>query len=85
MYLGEKLCDGSVEVISSGVFVIAYFMSLNHRLLQEFQMKVKVMLRPTVSRPVGQSDLVPITHLGRKTRFLLLSDSCGFVDVGRHL
>jgi hypothetical protein len=25
------------------------------------------------------------THLGRKTRFLLLSDSCGFVDVGRPL
>jgi hypothetical protein len=30
---------------------------------------------------VGQSLLVSSTHLGPKTRFLLLSDSCGFVDV----
>jgi hypothetical protein len=43
--------------------------------------KVKIKLRPTVSRPV----LVSSTHLGPKTRFLLLSDSCGFVDVGRSL
>jgi hypothetical protein len=28
---------------------------------------------------------VSSTHLGPKTRFLLLSDSCGFVDVGRSL
>jgi hypothetical protein len=37
-------------------------------------------------RPVGQSVFVsspPICDL--KTRFLLLSDSCGFVDVGRPL
>jgi hypothetical protein len=32
-------------------------------------------------RSVGQSVLVPITQLGPKTRFLLLSDSYGFVDV----
>jgi hypothetical protein len=38
------------------------------------------MLRPTVSRPVC---LVSRTHLGLTTKFLLLSDSCGFVDVGR--
>jgi hypothetical protein len=25
------------------------------------------------------------THLGPKTRFLLLSDGCGYVDVGRLL
>jgi hypothetical protein len=43
------------------------------------------MLRPTVSRSVGQSVLVSSTYLGPKTRFLLLSDSCGFVDVGRPL
>jgi hypothetical protein len=33
-------------------------------------------------RSVGQSVLVSSTHLGLTTRFLLLSDSCGFVDVG---
>jgi hypothetical protein len=38
------------------------------------------MLPPTVSRPVCLG-----THLGRTTRFLLLSDSCWFVDVGRSL
>jgi hypothetical protein len=31
---------------------------------------------------VGQSVLMLSTHLGTKTGFLLLSDSCGFVDVG---
>jgi hypothetical protein len=34
---------------------------------------------------VGQSVLVSSTHLGLTTRFLLLSDSCRFVDVGRSL
>jgi hypothetical protein len=33
-------------------------------------------------RSVGQSILVSGSHLGPKTRFLLLSDSCGFVDMG---
>jgi hypothetical protein len=36
-------------------------------------------------RSVGQSILVSSTHLGPKTRFLLLSDICGFVDVGSPL
>jgi hypothetical protein len=36
-------------------------------------------------RSVGPSVLVPSTHPGPKTRFLLLSDSCGFFDVGRPL
>jgi hypothetical protein len=40
------------------------------------------MLGPTVSRPVCSGVKPP---LGPKTRFLLLSDSCGFVDMGRHL
>jgi hypothetical protein len=31
----------------------------------------------------GQSVLMSRTHLGLMTRFLLLSDSCRFVDVGR--
>jgi hypothetical protein len=43
--------------------------------------ELSFMLRPTVRRPVylGKS-----THLGFTTS-LLLSDSCGFVDVGRSL
>jgi hypothetical protein len=36
-------------------------------------------------RSVGQSVLEWSTHLGFTTRFLLLSDSCEFVDVGRSL
>jgi hypothetical protein len=36
-------------------------------------------------RPVSQSVLMSSTHLEPKTRFLLLSDSCRFVDVGRPL
>jgi hypothetical protein len=36
-------------------------------------------------RSVGQSVLVSSTHLGLTTRFLFLSDSCGYVDVGHHL
>jgi hypothetical protein len=44
--------------------------------------KVKVMLDRW---SVGQSVLVSSTHLGLTTRFLLLSDSCGFVDLGRSL
>jgi hypothetical protein len=37
------------------------------------------MLRP---KSVGQSVFVSSSHLEPKTRFLLLSDSCGFVDEG---
>jgi hypothetical protein len=36
-------------------------------------------------RSVGQSVLASSTHLGLTTRFLFLSDSCGFFDVGRSL
>jgi hypothetical protein len=36
-------------------------------------------------RSGGQSVLEQSTHLGLATRSLLLSDSCGFVDVGRPL
>jgi hypothetical protein len=42
--------------------------------------QVKVTLRSTVTRPVSL-DVTVI--LGLKTKFLLLSDGCGFVDVGR--
>jgi hypothetical protein len=34
-------------------------------------------------RSVGHSVLVSSPHLGLMTRFLLLSDNCGFVDMGR--
>jgi hypothetical protein len=34
-------------------------------------------------RSAGQSVLVSCTHLGLTTRSWLLSDSCGFVDLGR--
>jgi hypothetical protein len=46
------------------------------------QVEVKVMLRPTISRPVYLG-IKP--HLGLKTRFSLRSDDCGFVDMGRPL
>jgi hypothetical protein len=36
-------------------------------------------------RPAAQSVLVSSTHLGLKTRFLFLSDSCVFVDMWRPL
>jgi hypothetical protein len=40
------------------------------------------MLRPTVSRPVGQPVLVSNPYLGITTKFLLLSDGCGFLMWG---
>jgi hypothetical protein len=40
---------------------------------------LSLMLRPTA---VGQSVLEQSTHLGLTTKFLLLSDSCRFVDMG---
>jgi hypothetical protein len=46
------------------------------------QTQVKVTLRPTVSRPVSPG-VEP--HMGPKTRFLLPSDICSFVDGGRPL
>jgi hypothetical protein len=45
-------------------------------------LKVKVTLRPTISRPVCPG-VKP--HAGLNTTFLLLSDSCAFVDVVRPL
>jgi hypothetical protein len=59
-----------------------FWILLRMNLRIEFRVKVKVKLRPTVSRPVclGWS-----THLNLTTKFLILSDSCVFVDVGRSL
>jgi hypothetical protein len=56
------------------------WLATNSQLL--IKVKVKVTLQPTVSRPVC---LGARPHLGLKIRFLLLSDSCRFVDVGRPL
>jgi hypothetical protein len=53
-----------------------------HSLAIPISHKVKITLRPTSNRPVG---LGVKPHVGFKTRFLLLSDCCGFVDVGRPL
>jgi hypothetical protein len=46
------------------------------------RVRVRVILQPTVSRPVC---LGISTHLGLKTRSLILSDGCRLVDVGRSL
>jgi hypothetical protein len=43
------------------------------------KVKVKFILRPTASRPIC---LRVKPHLGPKTIFLLLSDSCRFVHIG---
>jgi hypothetical protein len=63
------------------VFAICYVVT-SRCMLVNYNDKVKVMLRPTVSRPVC---LGISTHLGLTTRILLLSDSCWVVDVGRCL
>jgi hypothetical protein len=42
------------------------------------EVKTKVMMRAVVSQPVS---LVVKPHPVSKTRFLLMLDSCGFVDV----
>jgi hypothetical protein len=47
------------------------------------KLKVKSKLNLRYDRRwVGQCALVSNLHLRLKTRFLLLSDSCGFVDMG---
>jgi hypothetical protein len=50
--------------------------------LKTESVKVSVTLRQKARRPVIL-DVKP--YLGLKTRFLLLSDSCHFVDVGHSL
>jgi hypothetical protein len=52
---------------------------LVHMLSLEIESKLKLCY---YRRSVGQSVLMSSPHLGPKTRFLLLSDSCKFVDVG---
>jgi hypothetical protein len=60
----------------------SHFSQLQLSAYSTTQAKVQVMLRPTVSRPVC---LRVKQHVGPKTRFLLLSDSCMFVHVWRPL
>jgi hypothetical protein len=57
-------------------------MTLYLTMLRSFKPESEVILRPTVSRPVS---LQFKSHLGLKTRFLLLSATYGFVYVGRPL
>jgi hypothetical protein len=54
----------------------------DHRSHQATTARVPFVVWPTVSRPVC-SGIKP--HPGPKTKFLLLSDGCGFVDVGLRL
>jgi hypothetical protein len=68
-----------IELILNDVCLTNFY---EESLTASNQIRVRVMLRP---RSVGQSVLVSSTHLGLTTRFLLLSDSCGFVTVGRPL
>jgi hypothetical protein len=58
------------------------FFRLHFWTLRLFKVKVKVMLRSTVSRPVCLGTKHPF---GVTTRSWLFSDSCGFVDLGRPL
>jgi hypothetical protein len=60
----------------------SYFSNCRLKPISQSKNKIKFMLRPTA---VGQSVLVSSTHLALTTGFLLLSESCGFVDVGRSL
>jgi hypothetical protein len=66
-----------------------------HRLITNYWTAFWILLRTNLlnwvrvlcydRRSVGKSVLLSSTHLGLTTRFLLLSDSCGFVDVKRSL
>jgi hypothetical protein len=62
---------------------LCHFDVFRHRIayVENFS-SLHIEAKVTVSRPVC---LVVKPHLGPKTRFLLLSGSCGFVDVGRPL
>jgi hypothetical protein len=65
-------CLDNIGVIISLLFISSYMCRSKSKLCYE-------------RRSVGQSVLVSSTHLGFNIRFLLLSDSYEFVDVGRPL
>jgi hypothetical protein len=62
-------------------FLFLYILTVSNKKFCEEQVKESNLCY--YWRSVGQSVLVSSAHLWPKTRFLLLSDSCGFVDVGR--
>jgi hypothetical protein len=70
------------SILLKTIYFALYTTPLSVQALQNWLCQVKIMLRPTISRP-GCLGVKP--HLGHKARFLLLSDSCAFVDVGRPL
>jgi hypothetical protein len=64
----------------SDLWLQQYFVHLRWDELTHHQVRIEVMLRPTVHRPVS---LGVKPYLGPKGRFLLMSKICRFVDVGR--
>jgi hypothetical protein len=76
----------SLTVATAHKFFFAHARSSFHRLIYDFRLAINSESESYITRlSVGQSVLEWSTHLGLTTSSLLLSDSCGFVDVGRSL
>jgi hypothetical protein len=73
-----SLTIAKFKLLIFSMFGFALLCTANMFMLMILCVLCYVMLRPTASRPVWVSS----THLGLTTRFLFLSDICGFVDVG---
>jgi hypothetical protein len=91
MYVNKPKCTNSA-LFNFCLYFLSLFISLmcfslrphaSYCVLGRSMVKVKVMLRLTISRASLSWCQAPIW--GPKTRLLLLSNSCGFVDVRRHL